>query len=119
MDFRFFQCFLEVLQDPIAVLLAVVVGHRINRPRTDECLINQILFIRIGHDVAVDFGEVGFVQILPALESHLPFVGRFRQHVQAGSHVLAALGVVRRTGVHRVWPFGGPVLHQAVKFIDS
>src|SRR5580700_11844322 len=54
---------------------------------------------------------------LPAFHAPGPEIRHLRQNVDSGAHVLAALGIVRRSGVHRVRPALRPRLRKTMELL--
>ena len=94
-----------------------VVGQ-IERVRAQQGLVQQIFIVVLGGQTPADAHLALQVDFLPPPNVLLPLGRHFRQHVQAGAHVLAAFGVVGRAGVHRVRPAGDSVLVEGVKLIE-
>jgi hypothetical protein len=61
-------------------------------------LVQQILLIGIGDEVAFDFAHEFAIHGLPALKGFRPLVGRFAEHMQPRAHVFAPFRVVRCGG---------------------
>src|SRR5262245_43539341 len=73
-------------------------------PRAKERLVEQILFVRVRRRLVFDRRLQFAVQVPPPARGSVPANGDFRERVDARAGVLAAFGVVRRTGEHRCRP---------------
>src|SRR5204862_3364578 len=70
----------------------VAQAGRVDRPRPDHRLVEQVFLVGAGRGAAVDGGAVATVHVLPARDGLAPFARDFREHVDAHARVLTALG---------------------------
>ena len=75
----------------------IILLQKLDRPDADQRLQEHVLIIRVRRLDGADFG-------LPYREGLSPKVGRLRHREQAGTRILAALGVVGRRRGQGMWP---------------
>src|SRR5262245_51305110 len=76
----------------------------VERPRAEERLIKQVLFIRVRRRLVFDRGLEIAVHVLPPAHGAVPAGRDFRERIDTRAGVLAALGVVGRTCEHGMRP---------------
>jgi hypothetical protein len=69
-------------------------GQRLRGPGPEQSLIEQVLIIAVRGWLVIHHRLLGGIQSAPAGQGSPPFLGEFRQHIDTGPHVLAALGIV-------------------------
>src|SRR5208282_2818331 len=92
--------------------------HSLERPGSHERLVEEVLLVGVGDVGIFPFDAQRSVEPMPSAHGLLPGVGHFREYVDAGAHVFAALGVVRGSGGQRVWPVTKPALVASMKGLD-
>src|SRR4030095_5206950 len=106
MDLGFLQGFLHILHDTLDETRLACLIQRCQRPGTDERLIEEILFIGIGHLNATNRTLLCVIPPLPALHGTLPLAWDLGQDVDPRPHILAAFCVMRRGRQEAAWPLG-------------
>src|SRR5262249_14982106 len=90
-------------------------GGRTQGPRPYQGLVKQVLVIPVRGVRSFERDAMPFVPALPARQTLLPLAGQFREDIQAGANILAALGVVGRGGGQGVRPEALTVLVEFVQ----
>src|SRR5260370_19181522 len=92
--------------------------HPLEWPGSDERLVKKVFLVGIGDADIFPFEAQRSVKPVPSAHRPLPGVGHFREYVNSRAHILAALGVMRRSGGQRVRPFMEPALVASMKGFD-
>ena len=114
-DFGLAHGLLHVRDDALAILPFAVGVHGLERPRSEEGLVEQVLLVPAGVRVAIDHHARAAIESGPAGRRLFPRARDFGEHIDPRPDVLAALGVVRRGGRHRVRPLRGARRHPLVQ----
>ena len=104
MDLRFVKGLGHIRGHAVDKRLVLRVIERRERPHTNERLIQQVLLIPVGRELAVHFDHVLLVQLFPAGHASVPFQRHLGQHIDPGADVFTSLGIVRRGCRQRVRP---------------
>src|SRR5437660_10974042 len=71
----------------------------IERPNAQQCLIQKIFFVAVGHSVTADLFLVPGVLARPQSQLLLPLGRNLGKYIQAGAYIFTALRFVGGTGV--------------------
>src|SRR5207249_628153 len=94
-------------------------ADRAHGPGAQQRLVQEVLLVLVGRRLTVDSRLLSAVEPMPGTDSRPPLISDFREHVDPGPHVLAALGVVGRENGQRRWPPRRPLEATAVELVEA
>ncbi len=117
-NFRLAQRLRHVLLDSLDEFLPLLNASHRPWPRAHQRLVEEIFFIRLGRHASV-FQRPLMARVQPHPAPHVrgPHIRHFRKHIQPVAHILAALGIVRRSRQHGVGRRSQPLAVRLMKVV--
>ncbi len=105
-----FDRLVHVLLNSLDKTVHLVGAQRLQRPGSDQRLIEKVLLVGVRNFGAGRFHTGVLIHLMPTMNSLFPDIGNFRENIDPGPHIFAAFSVVSRRGGQSMGPLLQPLL---------